>query len=361
MCQDEMQRQRKDSVFSTSSSSSSEESSSFLLTPPVETVGATVAPRDKELRQKLQFIRNFGYETIHKGDKEKLIAAVRYIDPLLPTDISYIDLCQRAFEIIELSDGANVDTVRFDQTLDYNTQLRKPALKQIKCVKSAGITFDSFENLSISIAQEKDTSALNSLISEVFQSILEQLSDQEQQILRNTPLSITFFLSGGSGFDQSSAWRMNPDGSQAFAIFLKRDFILNGNSVTDLLLSSEKIEEKSVSKMNGTELNIYLRGVITHELGHAFHALLHPAEFRILNARAKDSKSYEQRKPPKEIIDMMVKAFGINATYGAMGGSVEAIAEIFNALIHKIPVPTKLYEWYARNGGPQIKDPTLKE
>ncbi len=115
-------------------------------------------------------------------------------------------------------------------------------------------------------------------------------------------------------------------------------------------------------------LKEYYRRVTIHELGHIFHALLHPIQFALLNPviiekDAIGAYMYKTEDSASFILNESILLDGKQIekrflTY-ALNNEREAIAELFSAMVLGAQISPLLYGWYLSHGGPKFKNPPL--
>ena len=115
-------------------------------------------------------------------------------------------------------------------------------------------------------------------------------------------------------------------------------------------------------------LSEYYKRVTIHELGHIFHALLHPIEFALLNPailkkNIMASPIYKIENNvsvvSKKLVFLEGKQVGRAFLMYAQANEREAIAELFTAMVLGAKISPSLYTWYIAHGGPKFKDPQL--
>lgn len=215
-------------------------------------------------------------------------------------------------------------------------------------------------------------------------SCFRSLSEAEQARFPDIvgELEITLhFMAEAAEPEQQSNWRFDPVGRKhSIDIFFHtqlsqmirgkgtivdfKDIFYNKSLAANNFngWSPEANEQFFKSRQNTDAFLIYVKDVVTHEMGHCLHAILHPLQFRMLGM---GDLSFPQSVgtviAPKSIINLMFKHLGPKIHY-AVSNRRETIAELFlfqtnyPKEFEKLPEPdrTMLLEWYLLNGGPQV-------
>lgn len=186
--------------------------------------------------------------------------------------------------------------------------------------------------------------------------LFASLSEQEKGILKEQTIRLEFVVGSMLNKQQQSAWTFN-GGVHYVRIFLKSKQSVDPSSVPTLL--SGKTPGLELKDFSDDEAEKYFSYIISHEMGHVLHALLHPAKFKVLSTIL-NTPSLETMKVPPEIRGLLDSALPGSSGY-AKANIREAVAEIYTALVNGIQIPSTLYEWYLENGGISVNQNTINK
>ena len=367
------------------------------MVSPMQTIGTTPISTSDRLERTANSLGNLQIEGTPKAVLQKGVTLSN--DPLSNEDLEMIKAID---DSIAITPRVRSIMKKLDHTVDYDNEPADEVFTRIKKVKDI---IDADTNLkSVTVDQSSSglktpkksitktelraddmpfrckikfaeiTTEKENIFAQIASNAAEMavkeslmgLSTSEKRLLREQNIKMTIFVVGKSNQQQQSIWKKSK-GQHDVTIYLHGGHAFTPFSVAGGLTTKTRskldLKQNSLSSMcgalNDTEIHRYCYAVTTHELGHVFHALLHPLEFNLLNSAT--STGIQQTFTVGDITfseakTMFKNSVGNQASFYAFNSQspLEFIAEIFTTLRLGGQIDHRLYDWYIANGGPSV-------
>lgn len=333
-----------------------------------------VVQREPIPQNLLQAIQNY-----HQGEPvtDELRRAVVLLDHTILNQINDDTISRGALHIKAFMRGTQIDTAKMlpDQMPAYDippadsggTQKTK-ALGNIPGFENIHISITEFDHMQVlrdnsqyitpvkelkietARADRRMARIVGQIAMQTLTWLFSSLSREEKETLGSLDVSIQFVVGTMGTKQQQSAWTLR-GGRHEVRIFIKSSQRVMASSVPTML--SGRTPNSEIKLFTEEELAEYTGYIISHEMGHVLHALLHPAEFKVLSTLL-NTGSIETAKVPAVFRRMIETALPGSSMY-AVANVREALAELYTAMVNGIRIPEVLYSWYKANGGPQVR------